>query len=160
MGDGGGWFMQKRTRNRFGLKALFAAVAVVAICCALAVAVKKSIIGRTHYARRLEAHIDRLYTKQPDNLTTAQWDCMVDWTRNLHGNSLIAFQTSTREISEFESRINQRLLGNVDAATIEWIWDEYAEVCTGGKNYQRFRIMVNEHLVALNSPILLEPPEE
>lgn len=71
---------------------------------------------------------------------------------------MIAFQTSTRDISEFEARIEKGVSGKVDAATIEWIWDEYANVCSGGEKYQRFRIMVNESLVALKSPVLLEPP--
>ncbi len=141
-------------RKRFGLKALLAAVAFFAFCC---VAVQQSIVGRTHYARKLEAHIDGLYVKKPSGLNPAQWQCMVDWTRNLHGNSLIAFQTSTRDISAFEARIKKGVSGEVDAATIEWIWDEYANVCPGGERYQRFRIMVNETL-ALKSPVLLEPP--
>ncbi len=130
--------------KRFGLKAIFASVAVVALCC---MAVQQSIIGRIHYARKLEAHIGSLAAKKPSNLTPDQWRCMVDWTRNLHGNSLIAFQTSTRDIAAFEARIGKGLSGNVDTATIEWIWDEYAHVCPGGKNYQSFRVMVNEELV-------------
>jgi hypothetical protein len=142
-------------RERFSLKTLLAAVASFAVCV---VAVQQSIVGRSHYARKLEAHIDGLYAKKPGNLTPAQWQCMVDWTRNLHGNSLVAFQTSTRDIAVFEQRIDRGLSGKVDAATIEWIWDEYANVCPGGQKYQRFRTMVNENLVALKSPVLLEPP--
>lgn len=92
-------------RKRFTLKTLLVSVAFVALCCASVVAVRESIIGRTHYARKLEAHIDGLYAKKPSNLTNQQWECMVDWTRNLHGNSLIAFQTDTRGIAVFESRI-------------------------------------------------------
>ena len=145
-------------RKKFSLKTLLAAVAFVALCCACVVAAQQSIIGRTHYAKKLESHIDGLYAKKPSGLNPAQWQCLVDWTRNLHGNSLIAFQTSTRDISEFEARIEKGVSGKVDAATIEWIWDEYANVCSGGEKYQRFRIMVNESLVALKSPVLLEPP--
>ncbi len=144
--------------KRFSLKTLFAATVFIAVCCASAVAVRRSIVGRTHYSRRLETQIEGLYAKQPQNLNAAQWHCMVYWTRNLHGNSLIAFQTSTAQIASFESRINERLSGKVDATTIEWIWDEYANVCPGGRNYQRFRLMVNENLAALKSPVLLEPP--
>lgn len=145
-------------RKRFGLKTLLATVAFFALCCASVVAVQQSIIGRTRYARKLEAHIDGLYAKKPSGLNAAQWQCMVDWTRNLHGNSLIAFQTGTRDISAFEARIEKGVSGKVDGATIEWIWDEYAKVCPGGEDYQRFRIMVNENLVGLKSPVLLEPP--
>ena len=145
-------------RKRFSIKMLLATVTFFAICSATAVAVRHSIIGRNQYALRLEAHIDGLYAKKPSGLNRAQWQCMVDWTRNLHGNSLIAFQTSYRDITAFEARIKQRVSGRVDAGTIEWIWDEYAKVCPGGRNYQRLRIHVNENLVALESPVLLEPP--
>ncbi|TWU15807.1 hypothetical protein Poly21_30090 [Allorhodopirellula heiligendammensis] len=145
-------------RKRFSLRVLLATVAFSAICCGSIIAVRHSIVGRTYYARRLEAQIDGLYAKQPSTLNAEQWKCMVEWTRNLHGNSLIAFQTSTGEIAAFESRISERLSGNVDGTTIEWIWDEYAVICPGGENYQRFRIMLNESLVALKSPVLLEPP--
>lgn len=147
-------------RKRFGIRALLVTITLVAICLAAAVAVRESLVGRVSTARKLGTLIDGLYARRPPNLTASQWRCMVDWTHNLHGNSLIAFQTTTTQIMEFEARVDKKLSGNVDADTIEWIWDEYAKVCPGGKNYQRFRLMVNEELVALKSPVLLESPED
>ena len=143
-------------RKRFSLKTLLAVVLFFVLGWLCIIAVEHSIVGRTYYARKLEAHIDGLIAKRPSNLSSAQWQCMVNWTRNLHGNSLIAFQVSTRDIAAFEVRVGKKLSGNVDAATIEWIWDEYAEICPGGERYQRFRTMVNEVLIHLNSPELLE----
>ncbi len=144
--------------KRFGIRTLLVATLLIAICCATFVMVRQSFVGRVQVAQRLETLIDGLYTRQPSNLNAAQWRCMVDWTRSLHGNSLIAYQTTTTEINVFERRLEEQLSGDVDAGTIEWIWDEYAKVCRGGKNYQRFRVAVNEDLAALNSPALLEPP--
>lgn len=146
-----------RMGKRFRLKTFIAVVTFFAFCCVCLVALEQSIVGRTHYARKLEAHIDGLIAKRPSNLSSAQWQCMINWTRNLHGNSLIAFQVSTRDIAAFEVRVGKKLSGNVDAATIEWIWDEYAKICPGGQKYQRFRIMMNKALIHLNSPELLEP---
>ncbi len=146
--------------KRFSIRALLVTTLLFAICCAAVVAVRQSIVGRFQSAQRLGTLIDKLYSRQPQNLTVAQWRCMVDWTRNLHGNSLIAHQTSTSQIVAFETRIEKRLSGNVDADTIEWIWDEYAKICQGGQNYQKFRLMLNEDLIALKSSILLESPEE
>lgn len=143
-------------RKRFGIRALLIITTFSAICCAAAVAVRQSIIGRSKAAQRLESLIDGLYLRQPDNLTAAQWRCMVNWTRSLHGNSLIAYQATTSQIGEFELRVEKQLSGKVDAETIEWIWDEYATICRGGKSYQRFRLMLNDELVALKSPKLLD----
>ena len=145
-------------RKRFGTRTLLVVMAVVALCCAAVVAVRQSIIGRVQVARKIEAMIDGLQRRQPKGLNAAQWRCMVDWTRNLHGNSLIAHQTSSSQIIGFETKLKDKLSGNVDAETIEWIWDEYAKVCPGGHRYQRFRVMVNEELIAHKSPVLLEWP--
>ncbi len=144
--------------KQFNLKTLLSATAFAAVCCLLVITWRDSIMGRTRYSRRLENHIEQLRARQPNNLTAAQWGCMVDWTRNLHGNSLIAFQTTTSEIAAFETKVEEHLAGNVDGTTIEWIWDAYADVCPGGQEYQRFRTMVNESLADLNSPMLLDPP--
>ncbi len=147
-------------RKRFGIRALLVTTSLFAIFCAAIVAVRQSIVGRVQSSQRLGTLIDGLYLRQPKDLTVAQWRCMVSWTLNLHGNSLIAHQTTTREIIAFETRFEKQLLGHVDADTIEWIWDEYAKICRGGQNYQRFRLMLNEELVALKSPVLLESPED
>lgn len=147
-------------RKRFGTRTLLTIMAIVAICCAAVVAVQQSIIGRVQVARRIEIMISDLQLQQPKGLNAAQWRCMVDWTRTLHGNSLIAYQTSFSQIVDFESRLKDRLSGNVDAETIEWIWDEYAKVCPGGERYQRFRLLVNKDFTAHNSPVLLEWTEE
>lgn len=147
-------------RKRFGTRTLLAIIAIVALCSAAFVAVQQSIIGRVQVARRIEIMISDLQLQQPQGLHAAQWNSMVFWTLNLHHNNLIAYQTSFSQIEDFESRLKDRLSENVDAETIEWIWDEYAKVCPGGQRYQRFRVMVNEELTAHKSPVLLEWTEE
>jgi hypothetical protein len=136
-------------------KKWFLVVGIVAIGCMGLVALRHSVLGRIQDARRLDSLIDALYARQPANLDTTQWKCMVDWTKNLHGNSLIAYQTSASEIIALESRIEKQFAGHVDADTIEWLWDEYAKACPGGREYQRFRQSLNESLVALKSPVLI-----
>jgi hypothetical protein len=136
-------------------KKWFVFIAIVAIGCMGLVALRHSVLDRIQDARRLDSLLDALYARQPANLNTTQWKCMVDWTKNLHGNSLIAYQTSVSEIIALESRIEKRLAGHVDADTIEWLWDEYAKACPGGRRYQRFRPSLNDSLVALKSPVLI-----
>lgn len=146
--------------KRFGTRTLLVLMSMIALCCAAVVAVQQSIVGRVQVSRRIEAMIDGLQLRRPNSLNAAQWRCLVDWTRNLHGNSLIAHQSSWSQIIGFEARLKGKLSGDVDAETIEWIWDEYAIVCPGGQKYQRFRVMVNEELIAHKSPVLLEWPEQ
>jgi|GEM_PF-3369636 len=104
------------------------------------------LILRPHrIAREINSHILSLAGRRPADMSRQQWTSAVAWTSNLHGNSLISFQTDTRTIGEFRDRLRERLDQNVDMSTIHWIWDAYAEVCPGGARYQRFRrIMLDE----------------
>ena len=89
--------------------------------------------------RYLEQQILSLRDRRPAALTPRQWESAVAWTSNLHGNSLVMFQASGREIREFSRRLESRLSADVDLDTIFWIWDEYSTICRGGAHYQRFR---------------------
>ena len=78
-------------------------------------------------------------------MTAKQWETAVAWTINLHGNSLLQFQASLSDITEFRMELTDRLRGPVDMSTIEWIWDRFAALCPAGARYQRFRqIMLDE----------------
>ena len=144
----------------FSLRKLLFATACIAVLFSCAIAIDRSIIGRSRVADRIATRIEAMSAAKPANLTAQQWQILVDWTRNLHGNSLLQFQTTASQIRVFESRLNDRLDQSVDADTIEWIWDEYANACDGGRKYQRFRLMVNESLVSCNSPVLLAYPHD
>ena len=80
-------------------------------------------------------------------MTARQWESAVAWTLNLHGNSLLQFQASLGDITEFRSELGDRLNGPVDMSTINWIWDRYAGLCSGGENYQRFRPQMNDEIL-------------
>ena len=144
---------------KFSLRALLVATAIIALAFATLLAIEQTIVGRARVSRRIESRLGSMSATTPSGLTQQQWQVMVDWTRNLHGSSLLPFQTSLAEIETFERQLNEQLDESVDATTIEWIWDHYARACDGGDRYQRFRLQVNETLTAMNSPILLEPPE-
>jgi hypothetical protein len=96
----------------------------------------------------IEQDIDALRLRRPANLTPKQWESAVAWTSNLHGNSLIRSQTDLPTIRRFRQQLEKKLAGDVDLQTIHWIWDEYAKVCPGGKDYQRFRAMMMEEIDA------------
>jgi hypothetical protein len=97
---------------------------------------------------KIEAHIDSLALRRPPELTRQQWESAVAWTSNLHGNSLLRFQTDTPALRQFEQRLSEKLKGKVNLETIDWIWAEYARACPGGANYQRFKPMMQDEIAA------------
>ncbi len=66
---------------------------------------------------------------------------LVGWTTNLHANSAAANQWVDRgEIWPFVEELERRLQETVTVATVDWIWDEYARITTGGRLYgERYR---------------------
>jgi hypothetical protein len=66
---------------------------------------------------------------------------LVGWTINLHANSAAANQWVDRgEIWPFVEELERRLQEPVTVATVDWIWDEYARITTGGRLYgERYR---------------------
>ena len=87
---------------------------------------------------RLSDVIESLAKRRPPDMEPSQWERAVGWTINLDGNSLthLADATAIRSLRE---QLERKLESDVDMETIGWIWDSYAELCTSGKRYQRFR---------------------
>ena len=59
----------------------------------------------------------------------------------MHANSAAANQWVDRgEIWPFVEELERRLQETVTVATVDWIWDEYARITTGGRLYgERYR---------------------
>ena len=145
---------------RFKLKSLLLVVVSVAFVMSASLAYWNRWGGRVHYSRKIREHIQQLREKRPSSITPRQWECLVDWTENLHGNSMLPYNTSVSELADFESRMAERLSQPVDHTDIEWIWDEFATICDAGKRYQQQRISVNSRLKSLGSHVYLEPPDQ
>ena len=145
---------------RFSLFGLLLATLFVALAMAGLLAYWDRWGGRVHYSRKIRDHIEQLHGKRPSSIATRQWECLVDWTRNLHANSMLPYGATVSELSDFERRLDERLSEPVDHTDIEWIWDEFAVVCAGGERYQIQRICVNRELESLGSIVRLEPPDE
>jgi hypothetical protein len=79
-------------------------------------------------------------------MTRGQWGSAVAWTLNLHGNSLLRFEADRSAITAFEKRLKGKLAGRVDMQTIDWIWNEYANLCPHGASYQRFKPQMLEEI--------------
>jgi hypothetical protein len=89
-----------------------------------------------------------LALRRPAELTPKQWESAVAWTGNLHANSLLSFEADGRTLRAFDGRLRAKLKGNVDLATIHWIWKEYASLCPHGESYQRFHAQMMEEIEA------------
>lgn len=101
------------------------------------------ILEHQRWERRVHAGLKSLRNKKPVGVSPNEWEHVVDWTFNLHGNCGIVndWITTTRWekwqfLEEFEGRLN----GQVGLSTVDWFWDEYARITKGGQSYSdRFR---------------------
>jgi len=138
-----------RFRFQFGLRSLMIGVCVLAVPLAC-VAWFYRFVVTSNECRHIERSIESLAQKPPNDMTRGQWASAVAWTRNLHGNSLLLHEASRADIFRFSRELEQRLRDDVDMATIDWIWDEYARLCPHGKKYQRFRPFMMEEIATVS----------
>lgn len=131
---------------RFGMRSLFVTLGILAVLLAGYGSYHRRYVEPRRYANAVERRLESLVTRRPPNMSPRQWESAVAWTLNLHGNSLMPFQAKGAAISSFDERLAKKLAGPVDMSTIHWIWDEYAGICRGGANYQRFRAMMLEEI--------------
>ncbi len=127
--------------TRAGLKSLVWVVVVWGAALAFWVLLLEPNINDDSWSERVLAGIRSLPAKRPADVPQGQWEFMVVWTMNLDANCGYSPHWVSREqrwrfLREFE----ERLQGPVDAATIDWIWDEYARNSRGGQSYSdRYR---------------------
>ena len=97
---------------------------------------------------QVRADLYALANKRPADVPPGQWEFMVGWTINLHGNWGASHTWVDREqMWPFLEELERRLQGPVNVATIDWIWDEYARFTKGGREY-------GEHYRPTRSPDL------
>src|SRR5689334_17559102 len=117
-------------------------------CCWLVVA-GVAIAGAVVFCARYVEHVSHrewyhrvqddfvgLADKPPPDVSRGQWEFMLNWTIQLHANCAASpawIERADRErfVEEFE----QRMRGPVSAATIDWIWYEYARITRYGQEY-------------------------
>ena len=88
------------------------------------------------WQRRARADLESLFTKRPAEVPPGEWEYLVGWTCNLHGNCGTHYSWVARdEMWPFLNELERRLKGPLSVATIDWIWDEYARITKGGRSY-------------------------
>ena len=114
---------------------------VAAICVAIAAsygwyAILDPALRHAEFCRVTRAEFESLAHKRPAGITRKHWHHIVGWTLNAHGNCL----TFSRDIPQadrdrFVSELRSRLNGQVDIATVDWIWDELVRLTSYGQTY-------------------------
>jgi hypothetical protein len=105
---------------------------------------------------RIQMLVQELAQHQPTGVSIRQWSFVVGWTGTAVGN--IFFVPSSvkdnQKYYDFADEFEQRLQGNVDMSTINWVWDQYEELSEIGRGYsERFRPTTPERLrLAENTP--------
>jgi hypothetical protein len=121
--------------TKSGFKAVFLLL-VFAVVPVLFCANVLEPLPDTTWSQKIHAGIYTLLDKRPPDVPLGEWEFMIGWTINLHANYGHSWYWVNRErryhfLREFE----RRLQAPVDAATIDWIWDEFAQHTKGGQDY-------------------------
>lgn len=89
------------------------------------------------FCREVKSELGTLAKKRPADITREQWQQIVAWTLNAHGNTLVATSRIPQDERErFVAELRRRLQGPVDLGTIDWIWDEFVRLALGwGPSY-------------------------
>ena len=88
------------------------------------------------WQQRVRRDMWSLRMKRPVEVPQDQWECLVDWTLNLHANcATVRSWVDPDAMWPFVEELEKRLDGPVTIGTIDWIWDEYARFCARGRQY-------------------------
>ncbi len=113
--------------------------------------------------KQIERAILKLSTKCPADVSRERWAHCIAWTWQLHTNYGPYSYWDRDERQRFIEELEQRVNGHVDMATIDWIWDQYVESTTGGRDYDGYRPTVPERLEEVDShpyPSKVDPLRE
>ena len=76
--------------------------------------------------RAAHACLDRLAQRRPADVTRGEWEHVVGWTYNAKANCLECpeYIKDYPRFERFVGEFHERLAGEVNIETIDWIWDE------------------------------------
>ena len=124
-------------RFRFTVRRLMLVVALFGLVCfAFDQVIIKPRRDQMHWHRRIRADYQLLAGSRPGDVGRGQWEFLVCWTRNLHGNWGTYYGIrDIRRAEAFADALEDRLRHPVSMATIDWIWDEYQIFAPGSRRY-------------------------
>ena len=127
--------------SRTGWKALVAVCVLSGAAVAFLFIALKPIHEHRRWYDRVSVDLFSLADKRPPDVPPGQWEFMVSWTINLHGNCGSSHTSvDPDQMWPFQEELERRLEGPVTVATIDWIWDEYVRITKVGRRYEeRYR---------------------
>ncbi len=112
-------------------------LAVLAIC--LLAWVGWRVFPLYRYGQRSQRIWEKLYAlkqRRPPNVTPRLWEESVGWAVTAHSNICFSEGHASYEaMCRFEEQLDEKLKGEVDLATIQWIGDRLAETGPHGQRY-------------------------
>ncbi len=127
--------------GRSAWKLLAAVLILAGAASAFWLLVLRPIKEHRQWHEQARAAIYALADKRPADVQPGQWEFMIGWTLQLHGNWGTSHTWVDRDQKwPYLEELERRLQGPVSVATIDWIWDEYARITKGGRGYgERYR---------------------
>jgi hypothetical protein len=92
-----------------------------------------------------------LAQRRPADVNAAAWDEATAWANTAYANVFFSEQhTPIDELRRFRIDVEERLEGDVDLATIDWLWQRLGETGPHGRRYRhRFEPQYRESLKEL-----------
>ena len=121
----------------------FVGAGLLIILVALSMALWRWKIEPIQHHGRLFNHarvsIENLVLHRPPGVTRAQWQYVVGWTLNAHGNCCSFYGAVDLDgLARFSRELDDRIeRDSVDMGTIDWIWDQYERISRVGPEYSR-----------------------
>src|SRR6516165_2909634 len=111
--------------KRFTLIKLMTVIAMMGIVMGFIVSSEQYRFNAIH--RRMDVELAFLSARRPREVPPAVWNEAVMWTKNACG--AVCFSTKhicLREFQLFLDELKEKLSGEVDLETLDWIWDRLA----------------------------------
>ena len=92
-------------------------------------------------AQQTQDKISSLKARRPTEIPAAQWDRAVDWTANLIAQVyFVPEKDDPDSLGRLCDSLDGKMKGQVDLATLQWVWEECEKAPRSGAKYAiRFR---------------------
>jgi hypothetical protein len=149
-----------RMRPSVSLKTVFGLMAAIGLTLALLGPLVSNVRQRRQDYRHVD-HVRRtilsLHGRCPPEVPAVQWKEAIDWTANVIGQDFfVPRPEESMGLQELSQGLDLRVQGEVDLATLQWVWDECARVCGGpdsyGIRFRNVRLLTQEPITDASLP--------
>jgi mannose-6-phosphate isomerase-like protein (cupin superfamily) len=98
------------------------------------------VLGQLEHFRERQAGRDlvvQLQQRRPADVDAQTWEWATNWAVTAYGNVCASPEhVSLEELRRFNTDLAERLLGPVDLATVDWVWDHLGRTGPHGRSYR------------------------